>query len=268
MRTQRESSAVFSIGRMFVCETGTGEAGEVREGACQARRQVLPAEVPREQLPHGHWGWGPQLRRRGRAAPGSPCPVRAVENIVRRNLNPVLLLRRVERLLVTSTASEFVLAPEKSRAAAWSIWRAYSWASRQKLAAVLQGHPTWLQTSWIWLANSSGFPSVKFHLSVLCVHLNWGWKPQTQVTFGGGNCTARNLNSLVWLLSRANWCARLAGAQHQGCATAAPTPNTSSKVQRGEGISSALFPATRLGVSQLLRFLGEIAVLGTEIIVK
>lgn len=61
MRTQRESSVVFSVGRMFVCETGivrcvtaTGEAGEVREGARQARRQVLPAEVPREQLPHWH----------------------------------------------------------------------------------------------------------------------------------------------------------------------------------------------------------------------
>lgn len=36
------------------------------------------------------------------------------------------------------------------------------------------GHPSWLQTPQISLANSPGFISVKFHISVLCVHLRWG----------------------------------------------------------------------------------------------
>lgn len=247
---------------MFVCETGVGrcviapgEAGEVWVGACQARWWVLPAEMPREQLlqllhrctdvragDHS-WGEGDVVHL------GVPALC-----IVQRCLSPVLLLVGVEWLLVTSTTSEFVLAPEKSRAAAWSIWCAYSWASRQKLAAGLQGHPPWLQTSCIRLANSSGFTSVKFHISVLYVPLNWGWKPQTRVTFCGGNCTALNLNSIVWMLSRANWCAWLAGAQQpELCHCSSHSQHHQQSAEkipgRGEGIPSALFSATLLGVS-------------------
>lgn len=135
---------------MFVYETAivqavisTGEVGEV-PGKVEGARAEMPREQLLQPMHHctciraGDHGWG-----EGDVA----APVHAAENIVQRYLKPALLVIWVKWLLVTSLASEFVLAPKKSKAAAWSIWCAHSWVSRQKWAAGLQGHPSWLQNS-------------------------------------------------------------------------------------------------------------------------